>query len=84
MYRHLSSYLQGCKSNIAEICKKYTFIVNSEGSGSILLCSSEIDLLGGVGGGGSVSGVHSNDASYLKEPWFSNPRTTSSYMHEGK
>ena len=50
--------------------------------GSILLCSSEIYLLGGIGGGSSVSGVHSNDASYLKEPWFSNPRTTSSYMHE--
>jgi hypothetical protein len=52
--------------------------------GSILLCSSEVDLLGGIGGGGSVSGVNSYDASYLKEPWFSNPHTTSSYMHEGK
>ena len=54
MYRHLSSYLQGCKSNIAEICKKYTFIVNSKGR-KYFLCSSEIDLLGGIGGGGSVS-----------------------------
>ena len=53
LLHNVQTSVQGCKSSIPKIFKKCTFVVNSERN-KYFLRSIEMDLLGDIGGAGSV------------------------------